>query len=486
MYRGIKQLCSAVLLGILFVVGGVSSVLGSCPDGMSGYWRFDEINGESFADVLAVNDAMCGTQCPAPVLDGRIGSAQDFDGAQSEVNVLANDIFNWGSNDSFSVEYWLKSKPDSVSANQAVVGRDDSSTQLHWWTGLRSGGEATFVLTDVNGGAGESLSGATQIADGVWHHVAVVRDSGRNRNLLYVDGKLEDSSNAVYPAGFESSTAAVNIGWLNLGGGYHFQGVLDEVALYGRALSEEEIVQHYFDGQVGLKWGYCAKDRPAKIMPLGDSITEGLNKNISDSSLMAGYRQKLFLDLKNQGYDVDFVGGLQSGQLIDPPFDLDHESHAGWTDGQVSANIFSWLTQNPADIVLLHIGTNQVETDVTDLDTILDEIDRFDENIVVILARIINRMQYSAVTTQFNDNLEALAESRINNGDKIVVVDQEGALTYPDDLADNLHPNINGYNKMATVWMEALQKLLPPMKESARLRRGQMAAICARILLLSD
>ena len=46
--------------------------------------------------------------------------------------------------------------------------------------------------------------------------------------------------------GFDSSGAALNIGWLNLEGGYHFQGAVDEVALYHRALSEIEIRSHYY------------------------------------------------------------------------------------------------------------------------------------------------------------------------------------------------------------------------------------------------
>jgi hypothetical protein len=59
----------------------------------------------------------------------------------------------------------------------------------------------------------------------------------------------------VYTAGFESLTAALNIGWLDLDPYYHFDGVVDELALYNRALSLDEIRRHYNEGESGP--GYC-------------------------------------------------------------------------------------------------------------------------------------------------------------------------------------------------------------------------------------
>jgi hypothetical protein len=53
-----------------------------------------------------------------------------------------------------------------------------------------------------------------------------------------------------------------------------------------------------------------------------------------------------------------------------------------------------------------------------------------------------------------------MAQDRIAKGDKIILVDQEHALIYPDDLADSLHPNDAGYAKMAQVWGDALEPLL--------------------------
>ncbi len=200
-----------------------------------------------------------------------------------------------------------------------------------------------------------------------------------------------------------------------------------------------------------------------RIMPLGDSITYGYSDGSLGNAFWAGYRQKLYLDLVKLGYKVNFVGSMASGQSVLPKFDYDHEGHGGWRDDQIADNIYNFLTQNPAGIVLLHIGTNFINPDPSDVERILNEIDRYNLDVIVILARIINRTDSSAniaKTTLFNDNVENMALNRIAKGDKILIVDQEGALNYKFDLApDGFHPNKIGYTKMADVWLDALLSL---------------------------
>ena len=189
---------------------------------------------------------------------------------------------------------------------------------------------------------------------------------------------------------------------------------------------------------------------PVKIMPLGDSITEGCNGLITDDNYMASYRQKLYLDLTGAGYGVNFVGSLQSGNLLTPAFDTDHEGYAGYTAascpygaGEVVTNVYNWLTAHPADVVLLHIGTNDVNyscQSAADVSSVLDEIYSYNRDITVLLARIINQKTPIQAVTDFNNSVEAMAKIRIANGDRIVIVDQEHALTYPDDMAGDLHP----------------------------------------------
>lgn len=197
-------------------------------------------------------------------------------------------------------------------------------------------------------------------------------------------------------------------------------------------------------------------------MPVGDSITLGRDaSSVPPVGFRTSYRRDLYFSLVEAGYNVDFVGGLDEGDLAIPAFDSHHEGHAGWRDDEVASEIFQWLGNNPADVVLLHVGTNGLQAGVADVDFLLDEIDRYSTDVHVVVAKIINRQTYSPLTTTFNGNLDTLVQNRIAAGDNLSVVDMENALLYPDDLSDELHPNVSGYGKMAEVWFNELTSVLP-------------------------
>jgi len=202
---------------------------------------------------------------------------------------------------------------------------------------------------------------------------------------------------------------------------------------------------------------------PVRIMPLGDSITYGTN-----STGTVGYRRPLYQQLVGAGYSVDFVGSQTDGSPQD--FDRNHEGHRGWRADQIRDNVTAWLNSTPADVVLLHIGTNDITqyqgatSTVADIGQILDNINTWEtahNQVWVVLARIINRNDsLSGVTTTLNGLIQNLADTRIAGGDKIVVVNMESALSYPGDLSDTVHPNDTGYGKMAAVWFAEIETLL--------------------------
>ncbi len=74
---------------------------------------------------------------------------------------------------------------------------------------------------------------------------------------------------------------------------------------------------------------------------------------------------------------------------------------------------------NPADVILLHIGTNGLPANADGVESILEEIDLYSENITVVLARIIKRVGDSGTTHTFNEAVEDMAGLRIADGDKI-------------------------------------------------------------------
>jgi hypothetical protein len=170
--------------------------------------------------------------------------------------------------------------------------------------------------------------------------------------------------------------------------------------------------------------------------------------------------------------DIDMVGSVTDSCDPNCAHDPDNEGHSGFTATNIATNVATWLSQNPPDVVMLHIGTNVDPSfpypDVTQVGQILDGIKSYDPAIPVVLARIINkaRTSYDPQLSVYNDNLGVLAQSRIASGDRIVVVDQEPGLDYSNtttdfDVGDDLHPTAGGNAKMVPVWFEGLNRFMP-------------------------
>src|SRR5689334_16762788 len=94
---------------------------------------------------------------------------------------------------------------------------------------------------------------------------------------------------------------------------------------------------------------------PVRIMPLGDSITAG----------PGCWRAKLWNRLQTTGYpNIDFVGTQSDGGGCNPgfPYDTDHEGHGGFSATGIAANnqLPPWLAAARPDVVLMHLGTNDM------------------------------------------------------------------------------------------------------------------------------
>jgi hypothetical protein len=429
--------------------------------GMTAYLQLNESSAGVYSDIAGGASASC-TSCPLPIA-GLIDSAQQFDGVSSEMNLAID--YGWNHASNFTIEFWMRS--DSACAGQEViVGRYDPVTQLNWWVGCDAGAAAFYLQDDNGNGNIAGLHATSNIADGGWHHIVAIHDGFFNEDRIYVDGVLEAFQSATNTGAFEAGGVDLNIGWLNDGDvslDKHFAGAIDEIALYDRVVSDRVITRHYEDILRGLQRGFWGCGSEVKIMPLGDSNTNAF------AGGRKSYRPALYSDLVDTGYAVDFVGSRTDDFGTHDPH---HEGWSGFSPSDIAIALDGWLMENPPETVLLHIGTNGldslgVETQVNDVEDILNIVDGFDSDITVVLGRIINRATYHQLTTDFNIALDAMAQSRIANGDRIFIVDHESALDYPDDMVDEKHANETGYGKMADVWQEGLNQYMPVCNPAA-------------------
>jgi hypothetical protein len=112
---------------------------------------------------------------------------------------------------------------------------------------LTSAGYPSWSVRDTSDNPAY-ITGSTSLTDDQWHHVVGVLDQGNDQMRLYVDGSLAGSASASSIGSIADSGYPVNIGWTYrywTSDYIYLNGRLDEVALYGSALSAEQVLAHY-------------------------------------------------------------------------------------------------------------------------------------------------------------------------------------------------------------------------------------------------
>lgn len=202
-----------------------------------------------------------------------------------------------------------------------------------------------------------------------------------------------------------------------------------------------------------------------RICPMGDSITAGTGES-------ASYRRPLWQSLRDAGANVDFVGSMPNNNTGRPPFDdydWDNEGHGGYRADELADRLPEWILQyEKPDIVLLHIGTNDLNQDDTtegiigDIERLVGIIRERNPSATVVLAQIIGMTtpSFTERARALNAAMPALVTRLSTTASPIILVDQMSGFTPATMTYDGTHPDETGERQMANVWLAALRPLL--------------------------
>jgi len=139
-----------------------------------------------------------------------------------------------------TVSLWVKTSASGV--YQALVQWGADATGQLWMLRLLTDGTVTVAAY------GGGVQSTQTVVDGQWHHIAAVLDEGQTDSgqiRLYVNGQLDAAPYAGTCTVNTSLTMPVHIGvWNQYSTGNkvnYFQGLMDEVRIYERALSAAEV-----------------------------------------------------------------------------------------------------------------------------------------------------------------------------------------------------------------------------------------------------
>ena len=206
---------------------------------------------------------------------------------------------------------------------------------------------------------------------------------------------------------------------------------------------------------------------PVRIMPLGDSITAG----------PGCWRPKLWQKLQTSGYtNIDFVGGVSDGGGCNPgyAYDFDHEGHGGYSATGIADNnlLPPWLAAARPDVVLMHLGTNDMwggyiptATKLTAFTKLVAQMRANNPAVKIVVAQIIPMSAGACATcpadvVAFNAALPSWAAGLTTAQSPIVVADLWTGFDALTDTGDGVHPNDAGFTKMANAWFPVLTRVL--------------------------
>lgn len=209
-------------------------------------------NGTNFGDVF-VNDT-----------GGKYGGGLQLDGNGDYVLVSSSNSLNAVS--AVTLIAWVKSSDNSGS----IISKDGVSADRQYV--LLDGGYASAYIFE-NPTTYSTASSTTLINDSNWHFVAATLDSATDgKAKIYVDGILEGTA-VTSIASIASTTQDVYIGDRVQTNAYGLAGILDEVRIFNRSLSSDEILMNYKSNldKIGAgKWNFQSNQ---SNLAFGDNYT---------------------------------------------------------------------------------------------------------------------------------------------------------------------------------------------------------------------
>ena len=210
------------------------------------WWKLDETSGTRY-DAHGSNDLS--DINTVGYAAGKKGNAADFEKDNSEhLKINDNASLSFG-NESFTIVMWVKFESVST-VGQVVLSKWDWGVNKMEYEIAKPYGAYRFSFKVSKDGLAETSVIANTFGDvsaGVWYFVAGVHDSVNDKLTIYVNDKFDSVS---YSSGCNDNTSPFAIGAeFNSGAAYAlYDGLVDEVAIWRRALTADELEWLYNSG----------------------------------------------------------------------------------------------------------------------------------------------------------------------------------------------------------------------------------------------
>lgn len=236
------------------------------PSDLAGWWPLDEPAGPVSADVIGSHDGLQ-SGGPAPEPAGQVAGALKFDGANDFVEVADTPDLDFGASagGDFTIDFWIKTT--DTGGVKALVEKRDAVGGVRGYSVFLFGGNLGLQLADASApsafcSSNPATSACTNfvtnifVADGNWHFVALTVDRTAPDGIRwYLDGVEPPNTrfNPTVRSGSLENGGPLRFGRLSpdFDSGAFFNGTLDEIEIFRRALSPGEVSALFNAGPFG-------------------------------------------------------------------------------------------------------------------------------------------------------------------------------------------------------------------------------------------
>jgi chitodextrinase len=261
-------------------VGGSSSSTRAGASGPVAAYSFDDGSGTTLADISGKGNT--GTISGPTWTSGRNGGALNFDGVNDWVTVA--DSASLDLTGDMTLEAWAQ--PTAIASWPTIATKETTGNLVYGLFASSDTDQAASIITLSNSGEQDIVRGGTILPLGTWTHLAATYNG--NRLKLYVNGSQVGSLSAGGSIG--TSNQPLRIGGNNVWGEW-FQGKLDDLRIYNRALTATQI-----NNDKNTPVGSPPADKQAPSTPTNLRTTTSTATSISlswdaatDNTGVAGY-----------------------------------------------------------------------------------------------------------------------------------------------------------------------------------------------------
>jgi hypothetical protein len=256
------RICLLILISGFLQIQSVDAACVTPPSGLVSWWGGDN----NALDIVGTNNGSL--QGGAAYSAGKVGQAFRLDGGVNSWIETSGDFGNFGSNP-FTIAFWMYSNNNGTGGTY-IMGKSQPDIGAGWDIRLR---DSSLLLVGVNEWPSDyNWQSDASLTPNAWHHVAI--SATETGVTVYIDGINKGTT----PRSSISSTGnPFRIGYTTAFGGVPFNGLLDEVEIFNRALTAGEVAAIYSASSEGM----C---RPCTAPPSGLVSWWGGNGNALDLS----------------------------------------------------------------------------------------------------------------------------------------------------------------------------------------------------------